>query len=677
MFFGGKELILFEGVVEDRQDPLFLGRVRVRAIGFHDADKQKMPTDSLPWAIPLLPPNGGGDSLGYKEGDFVAGYFRDGEAKQFPVVLGMMPGIPEAPANPEFGFADPTPKDALEAGKIPRPPEMIPPPSIDSSGNLADPPSGKYDDPNKLPVESTSTGQLQKFYGKLPFPFDLNGDGKFDISDVGLILGLGGGIAEAEEADSESPEIEQHPISRYPLENRLKESSISRLARNEKIDQTLVARKRGSLVTSPIATHVSTGVGSDASNDGETIGEPTTPFAAKYPYNHVYESESGHVVEYDDTPSAERVHVYHRSGTFREIHPDGKQVDKSVHDRYDLSLGHSNYAAERSINVTAKESLKVLGKEAVVIESGGVMSQDSGSDRNVSVGGNSNTKIKGDAAIVIDGDVSILIKGNLSVKVEGDTNLSVEGEAGAKVKKDLKLFSGSDMMLKADGDYVCGARNTILSAMLLNTLRATGAVVTEGPLTFFKTLLTDGTAIRALYADFSNVPFIPPIIPKAPPLPPYIKLNKADSQASFNLPSSSSFSPKEGYILNGQSVVGGSVQSQDLYKPQSDSDGKVVVLSKSLGQRAKLYQAIPTGQLEDAKLQYKHKNGKVVEWDVKRLIHKKGKLIESGVYKGNGNGGRDHWRFTKSGDKYPSPMILQIGKTEYLIVESIARHEAL
>ena len=33
--------------------------------------------------------------------------------------------------------------------------------------------------------------------------------------------------------------------------------------------------------------------------------QPTGDYNARYPFNNVYESESGHVMEYDDTPGAE------------------------------------------------------------------------------------------------------------------------------------------------------------------------------------------------------------------------------------------------------------------------------------------------------------------------------------------------------------------------------------
>ena len=52
-FLGINDFIWFFGVVEDRNDPVQLGRLRVRCYGWHTDDKNEIPTDSLPWAIPI------------------------------------------------------------------------------------------------------------------------------------------------------------------------------------------------------------------------------------------------------------------------------------------------------------------------------------------------------------------------------------------------------------------------------------------------------------------------------------------------------------------------------------------------------------------------------------------------------------------------------------------------
>ena len=49
--FQGKDgFVWFTGVVEDRDDPSKLGRVRVRCVGYHTDNKTKIPTEDLPWA---------------------------------------------------------------------------------------------------------------------------------------------------------------------------------------------------------------------------------------------------------------------------------------------------------------------------------------------------------------------------------------------------------------------------------------------------------------------------------------------------------------------------------------------------------------------------------------------------------------------------------------------------
>ena len=85
----------FIGVVEDRADPKKAGRVRVRCLGYHTADTQKIPTEDLPWASVMMPVTAGGNSgIGVSshfllEGTWVVGFFRD-PAKQEPVIMGCL-----------------------------------------------------------------------------------------------------------------------------------------------------------------------------------------------------------------------------------------------------------------------------------------------------------------------------------------------------------------------------------------------------------------------------------------------------------------------------------------------------------------------------------------------------------------------------------------------------------
>jgi methyl-accepting chemotaxis protein len=83
----------FVGVVVDIDDPLKLGRMKVRCFGFHSLDPTVMPKDHLPWAEPILPVNQRQSSLDVNHGDWVVGFFMDGRYAQKPVIYGVFNGL--------------------------------------------------------------------------------------------------------------------------------------------------------------------------------------------------------------------------------------------------------------------------------------------------------------------------------------------------------------------------------------------------------------------------------------------------------------------------------------------------------------------------------------------------------------------------------------------------------
>ena len=99
-FMGKDGFQWFVGVVEDRNDPKTLGRLRVRCLGYHTEDLTKLPTSDLPWAHVMNPitsatVSGIGQSpLGAVEGTWVVGFFTDGSDAQQPMIMGTLPGVP-------------------------------------------------------------------------------------------------------------------------------------------------------------------------------------------------------------------------------------------------------------------------------------------------------------------------------------------------------------------------------------------------------------------------------------------------------------------------------------------------------------------------------------------------------------------------------------------------------
>ena len=266
-FLGRNGFLWFTGVVEDRLDPLKAGRVKVRAVGFHTSNKDKLPTSDLPWAICVLPTTAPGISgLGSSpsflvEGSWVWGYFRDGEDAQEPVILGSLPGQPSELPNPNKGFYDPN-------GVYPR--------------NINEP------DVNRLAVNNP-----------------------------------------------------------------------------DKEHASLVTRREQRLT--------------DIQGVNNTWNQPEITYNTSYPYNHVYESESGHIMEFDDTTDAKRIHLRHTSGTSIEMTDNGDTIEITKNNRYIL--------------VTADNKVYIKGTKDVVID--GDYDLKVNGDYNISVAGNKTETISG------------------------------------------------------------------------------------------------------------------------------------------------------------------------------------------------------------------------------------------------------------------------------------------
>lgn len=98
---GEEGFIWFFGVVEAVDDPLQVGRVRVRIHRHHNPDKGALPVDALPWASVMQPIQSAADKgigwspTGINVGTVVVGFFMDGNEKQLPMVLGTIAGVPE------------------------------------------------------------------------------------------------------------------------------------------------------------------------------------------------------------------------------------------------------------------------------------------------------------------------------------------------------------------------------------------------------------------------------------------------------------------------------------------------------------------------------------------------------------------------------------------------------
>jgi hypothetical protein len=144
------------------------------------------------------------------------------------------------------------------------------------------------------------------------------------------------------------------PKKKYPKKDWLGEPDTHRLARNEKIDQTIIPIKESARMRGVVT------------GSGNKWDQPPIPYNSLYPFNNTRVSESGHVEEWDDTKDNERIHRYHRTGTFEEIDVNGTRVCRIVGDDFEILERNGYVLVKGSCNVT------IMGKMTAILMCWGI-----------------------------------------------------------------------------------------------------------------------------------------------------------------------------------------------------------------------------------------------------------------------------------------------------------------
>ena len=220
------------------------------------------------------------------------------------------------------------------------------------------------------------------------------------------------------------------PNGVYPT--LLNESDVNRLARNDKNDNgeethihtSLQARRdhRRTTIATADFNPVSAADGSTIDgSDGGLWNQPEIPYNAVYPYNHVFESESGHIREYDDTKDYTRIHERHNTGTSYEIDNDGNKTDIIVGHHYNITYGN------RQAQIDGNSDTTINGHHKLYINRDGV----SNNHYDIQIGPNANVNIQVDTGdinlVTTQGRVNVNAGGDYNVKVGGNYTLAVAG----------------------------------------------------------------------------------------------------------------------------------------------------------------------------------------------------------------------------------------------------------
>ena len=231
------------------------------------------------------------------------------------------------------------------------------------------------------------------------------------------------------------------PKLNYP---KYKETDVNRLAVNDEDNPhtSLVLRKADidSGVSQADIEAVSNISGLAQIDDSERVhqdepepwSEPVTPYNATYPYNHVMETEGGHIKEYDDTSGYKRIHERHASGSGYEIFNDGTKVTRVKKDNYSIVTGNDYCHIQADSTATIDGGLRVfINKDRKSAEE--FNDDREGNNYNIQVGAGANVTIQVD-----EGDINLIAPadtGNVNIKAGG--TLAIETGEGIYIRTKL------------------------------------------------------------------------------------------------------------------------------------------------------------------------------------------------------------------------------------------------
>ena len=392
--------VWWQGVVEDRLDPLKLGRCRVRILGYHTDNKTEgvgIPTEHLPWATPCQPitsaaMNGIGTTpIGPVEGTWVFGFFRDGDNAQEPVIFGTFGGIPEAPVNPSKGFNDP---------------------------------GGKYPLPSFL--NEVDTNRLARGIGNNPVPIKGSLKPKFGAEDA--------------------PSLD--------LKRKSRTTEVPVAIAGDMTD-TISNTGNGSLYAEAEWNEPNPRYG--GTSDSSTEYLKSVERTSRYPHNHVRMSECGHVEEWDDSPTAERLHRYHKTGTFEEIQPDGTKITKVVGNDYEIVLNNKDVFIKGFCNITVSGDCRMLYQGDLVQHVEGDYHLHVEGDMRQKIFGNHATEVVSDRKTVVNGYDDLFVGVESILNTTGDRTINV---SGVKVET---VNGGVTHMYFSDLATITGGNNSTIS----------------------------------------------------------------------------------------------------------------------------------------------------------------------------------------------------------------------
>lgn len=251
-------------------------------------------------------------------------------------------------------------------------------------------------------------------------------------------------------------------------------------------------------------------------------GIQLSPIAAtQYSKADIRETESGHVIEFNDTPAGERILFKHNSGAGIEIRPDGTVVVLAVENNVEVTHGDKKVVVEGDGTITyhGNLTLNVDGDFEVNCNNYKVNAKG---DKTENIDGNSRTKIFGNAGVTTSGSYSQTVVGSTINTHLGNVTNAIKGEYKSAVEGNVIIASSGNLEMSAESKYVASSPDVNIAGTSLSLFGDTGTIGGENIIAYVKNIYgvsgdfsqrfkapvfegdLTGTANQAITSDVTN-----------------------------------------------------------------------------------------------------------------------------------------------------------------------------
>ena len=196
----------------------------------------------------------------------------------------------------------------------------------------------------------------------------------------------------------------------------------------------------------------------------------------EYPYAQVKQTLAGHIIEYNDTPGAERVMIRHAKGSGVEMRSDGTVIYSSTKNTVRVT------ACDEKVIVDGDGELQYNGN--LKLKVAGDFDLEVGGDFNVDVKGDMEQKIRrgliqditGSVETEIVGGKNETIGGASTSLIHGNKNNIIKGSFAEYIQQDHTHAVGQTLVMTAEDQVTLSTKRANITASKLVALGDSGTI---------------------------------------------------------------------------------------------------------------------------------------------------------------------------------------------------------